>query len=57
MKKAYIIPKAKLISIDTESIIALSGDVYPDPGDGGYIDGEDAMSNRRESSLWGDREW
>lgn len=56
MKKAYIIPEAKFINILPEAVLALSGDVNTGDGDG-TIDGEDAMSNRRDGSLWGDREW
>lgn len=56
MKKAYIIPKVKVISMDPEASIMLTGSINPDE----TVDGGDAMSNRREGTntqLWGDREW
>lgn len=56
MKKLYIFPEARLINILPEAMLALSGDINTG-GEDGYIDGGDAMSNKRETSLWGDREW
>lgn len=48
MKKEYIEPIAKIITLDVENMIATSdeGDTHPEIGD------IEDYSNRRESSIW-----
>lgn len=53
MKKVYIAPVAKTIYlVERESVLLTPSQAQPGPGET-----EEQWSNRRENSLWGDREW
>lgn len=53
MKKAYITPEVKMLYlIERESLLVEGSQGQIHPGET-----EEQWSNRRESTLWGDREW
>lgn len=52
MKKTYITPNAEHILLDAEYAMAqlITGSINKDPEKA--VEGDDAMSNRRSSSIW-----
>ncbi len=62
MKKTYINPAIEVIDFATESLIATSNPnigsgTTPTPG--GDVDGEEALSNKRQpmNNSWGSQNW